>query len=173
MSRPTKPMKLDHDGDYFGDDHDRPHDDDNNVNRGEDTGRRQSRISKRLSQIGDYVNRSTLRVSLSAMNTSPIKRNWLPPLIHLAYNPLTMAGLFLVNASAVLWLFVLPVATKEAARHPYLLIVFFGVLPIAFLIGLACIPGGMSLRFRRLARGGISAREFEPIGWDNIARRAT
>ena len=125
-----------------------------------DRGRRSSRISERLS-------RSNVRLSLSAMNVSAAKRNWLPPLIHLAHNPLTLAGLFLVNAAAVFWLFVLPVATQDAASHPYLLIVFFGVIPVAFLFGLAAIPIGLYFRYRRRIRGGLEAREFEALGWDN------
>jgi hypothetical protein len=47
------------------------------------------------------------------MNVSSIKRSWLPPLIYLSHNPLTLLGLFLVNAAAIFWLFVLPVAPRQ------------------------------------------------------------
>jgi len=108
-----------------------------------------------------------VRSSLTAMNASDLKRSWLPPLIFLAHNALTLLGLFLVNASAVLWLFVLPVATRESAQHPYLLIFFLGLLPAAFVTGLALIPVGMVRRYRRVTKWGIEAREFEPLGWEN------
>ena len=111
--------------------------------------------------------RSSVRGSLTAMNVATVRRSWLPPLIYLAHNPLTLLGLFFVNAAAVFWLFLLPVATQEGAQHPYLLIFFFGVLPIAFLIGITLIPLGIYLRYRRQSRKGLEAREFAPLGWDN------
>jgi hypothetical protein len=164
VGRPTKPMHLGHDTTGAGE-ADTGAGENQNPPRKNDVppgkrSRRSSRISTRLS-------RSSVRVSLSAMNISATKRNWLPPLINLAHNPLTLAGLFLVNAAAVFWLFVLPVATQDGARHPYLLIVFFGCLPIAFIIGLAAIPLGLYLRYRKQTRGGLHAREFDALGWDN------
>jgi hypothetical protein len=50
---------------------------------------------------------SSVRMSLSAVNVSAVKRSWLPPLVYLSYNPVTLAGLFLMNAAVVSWLFVL------------------------------------------------------------------
>ncbi len=171
MDRPTKPIRLDQSGADSDHDDDRRGGGDSGFTANEPgsrkTGRRQSRLGERLSSVGDRLSRSSARVSLSAMNISTMKRSWLPPLIHLAYNPLTMAGLFLVNATAVFWLFVLPVATQEGARHPYLLIVFFGILPIAFLVGLCAIPLGITRHYRRTTRNGVQVREFEPLGWDN------
>jgi nitrate/TMAO reductase-like tetraheme cytochrome c subunit len=95
------------------------------------------------------------------------ERSWLPPLVFLSHNALTLIGLFLVNAAAVLWLFVLPVATRESAQHPYLLIFFLGILPIAFLLGITLVPTGIYRRYRRLSKHGLEARHFEPLGWEN------
>ncbi len=108
-----------------------------------------------------------MRSSLTAMNIADTERSWLPPLVFLSHNTLTLIGLFLVNAAAVLWLFVLPVATRESAQHPYLLIFFLGILPAAFLLGIALVPLGIYRRYRRLSRHGIEARYFEPLGWEN------
>ncbi len=112
--------------------------------------------------------RSSVRMSLSAMNAAvEEKRSWLPPLVYLAHNPLTLVGLFFLNAAAVFWFFVLPVATQQGDRHPYLMIVFFGLIPIAFLLGLALTPLGAYLRYRQQTKQGVRAREFKPLGWDN------
>jgi len=175
MDRPTKPIRLDK-NDTESDYEALRHGNDDSSSREEEarprpTGKRKSRIGERLSGVGDRLSRSSVRVSLTAMNISTMKRSWLPPLIHLAYNPLTLAGLFLVNATAVFWLFVLPVATQEGARHPYLLIVFFGILPIAFLLGLCAIPIGIMRHYRRMTKRGVGVREFEPLGWDNLEFR--
>ncbi len=117
--------------------------------------------------------RSSVRESLTAMNVSDVKRSWLPPLIYLSYNVLTFVGLFLVNAAAVSWLFVLPVAAQEAAQHPYLLVFFLGILPAAFLLGVLLMPAGIYLRFKRQSKEGIQAREFAPLGWENREFRRT
>jgi nitrate/TMAO reductase-like tetraheme cytochrome c subunit len=109
-----------------------------------------------------------MRSSLTAMNVAEqADRSWLPPLVFLSHNTLTLIGLFLVNAAAVLWLFVLPVATRESAQHPYLLIFFLGILPIAFVLGITLVPTGIYRRYRRLSRHGLEARHFEPLGWEN------
>ena len=50
----------------------------------------------------DSTDRKGVLDTLSGMNVSPEKRRWLAPLVHLAYNPLTFGGLFLVNTAAVI-----------------------------------------------------------------------
>ena len=67
----------------------------------------------------------------------------------------------------MLWLFVLPVATGEAAEHPYLSLFFLGALPILFLGGLGLMPLGIWLRYRRKTRYGIEPQVYAPIGWAN------
>jgi len=105
--------------------------------------------------------------TLSGLNAETRKRSWLAPLVYLAHNPLTFAGLFLVNLSAVLWFFVLPVATREAALHPYLLVFFLGVLPAAFLAGVVLLPVGIFLRYRNERARGLQARWFRPFDFSN------
>jgi hypothetical protein len=62
---------------------------------------------------------------------------------------------------------VLPVVTREAAQHPYLLIFFLGILPLVFLLGLVLTPLGIYLRYRRLRRRGTQPQMFAPLGWQN------
>ncbi len=111
--------------------------------------------------------RSGIRASLSAMNVVTVEQSWLPPLVHLSYNLLTLVGLFLLNAATVIWLFVLPVMTREAAQHPYLLVFFLGILPLVFLLGLVLTPLGIYLRYRRATRRETRPRIYAPLGWQN------
>ncbi len=110
---------------------------------------------------------SGLLTSLSEMNTAKEKRSWLAPLVFLAHNPLSFVGLFLVNAAAVIWLFILPVVTGEGERHPYLVVFFLGVVPVAFGLGMILIPLGIYLRGRKQKKRAVQPREFRPLGWDN------
>ncbi len=115
----------------------------------------------------DSTGRGGVFGTLSGMNVSPEKRSWLAPLVHLAYNPLTFVGLFLVNTAAVIWLFVLPVVVREGALHPYLNIFFLGLLPLAFVAGAVLVPLGIYLRYRGERKREVPAREYAPLGWDN------
>lgn len=105
---------------------------------------------------------------LSSLNAEPTKkRGWLAPLVYLAHNPLTFAGLFCVNLAGVLWLWVLPVVTRESTLHPYLIVFFVGVLPLSFLAGIVLIPLGIYLRYRRERAKGIGTRWFRPFDFSN------
>jgi hypothetical protein len=108
-----------------------------------------------------------LRTSLEALNVTQTNRAWAAPLVYLAHNPLTYLGVFLVNVAVVTWLFVLPVMAQDAARHPYLLVIFVGVLPAAFLLGLGLMPLGVRLRYRHAAAHGLEPQAFAPLGWQN------
>ncbi len=110
---------------------------------------------------------SGLLTSLSEMNAAKAKRSWLAPLVLLAHNPLSFVGLFLVNAAAVIWLFILPVVTGEGERHPYLVVFFLGVVPVGFGLGVILVPLGVYLRARGQRKRGVGPREFRPLGWDN------
>ena len=144
--------------------------DDEELNRTRKTRARGSLTARAIGGARSSITQRAvgMRSSLTAMNVAEdSSRSWLPPLVFLSHNPLTLIGLFLVNAAAVLWLFVLPVATRESAQHPYLLIFFLGVLPIAFVLGITLVPTGIYRRYRRLSKHGLEARNFEPLGWEN------
>ncbi|MGD8726692.1 MAG: NapC/NirT family cytochrome c, partial [Gemmatimonadales bacterium] len=99
------------------------------------------------------------------------KRPRLAALIYLADNPLSYAGLFLVNSAAVTWIWVMPVMFKEGTSHPYLGIFFIAILPMLFVAGLALLPIGAWYRYRRQLAKGIYPDEFKPLSWDNPAFR--
>jgi hypothetical protein len=89
-------------------------------------------------------------------NAAPLTRGRFAKYVHLAHNPWSYVGLFLINTAAVFWLFVLPVYIREGAQHPYLSLFFIVALPMGFMGGLVLIPLGMWLRYR-----------FRALGWEN------
>jgi len=94
-------------------------------------------------------------------------RGWLQPLVHLTNNPISFIGVFLVTAAGVAFLFILPVEVRAGARHPYLGIFFFVVLPLIFFLGLLLVPLGIWLRLRGERRRHILPEVFPPLTWQN------
>jgi len=73
---------------------------------------------------------------------------------------LSLLGVALVTTAAISWLFVLPQQIRGRVDNPYAGIVFFLILPILFVSGLALIPIGTYLS-RRQIRSGLSAGKAE------------
>ena len=85
------------------------------------------------------------------------------PLAHLSNNPISLTGVVLVTTAGVLWLFLLPTYLRGLVAHPYMGILLFLMLPGLFFAGLALIPLGIWLRYRR-------ARKAGPVEWAQPAR---
>jgi NapC/NirT cytochrome c family, N-terminal region len=95
------------------------------------------------------------------MPTGPNLRSWLAPFLFFSSNVLSMAGVFLVTGSGILWFFLLPLLWRGETQNPYIGILLFVGLPAAFIGGLILIPVGIFLQRRRHARSeGISVIDF-------------
>ena len=95
-------------------------------------------------------------------------QGWLAPVIYLSNNVISFLGVLLTTTGGVSWLFVLPVHFGEGGTlHPYLGILFFLVLPTLFFTGLALIPLGIYLRWRKLQHRWDDSRGFPPLNWRN------
>ena len=66
---------------------------------------------------------------------------------------LSLAGTALVTTAGISFLFVLPQQIRGHVSNPYIGIIIFLVLPIAFFAGLAMIAVGVYLSKRRIRRG--------------------
>ena len=96
---------------------------------------------------------------------------WLSPVIHLANNLISLAGVILVTTATVFWLFLLPVTLRGGTDNPYVGILSFLILPAPFFLGLAMIPLGIWLKRKREGRSGIYPAEFPPLTWRNYELR--
>lgn len=81
---------------------------------------------------------------------------WLSPLVYLSSNAVSLAGVVIVTAATVLWLFLLP-SLMVGTANPYLGIPGFLLLPGIFIFGLVLIPIGIFWRKSRLKRQGTAA----------------
>jgi hypothetical protein len=66
---------------------------------------------------------------------------------------LTMAGALIASVAACSWLLTLPAQVRGHASNPYIGILSFVILPIAFAVGLGLMPVGMWLSRRAVRRG--------------------
>ena len=100
-------------------------------------------------------------------NSVPKDRGWLSPVIYLANNWISLAGVVIVTTATIFWLFVLPTTLRGGSRNPYVGILSFLVLPAPFFLGLFLIPFGIWLKRKREGRTGIYPPEFPPLTWHN------
>ncbi len=98
-------------------------------------------------------------------------RDWLSPLVHLSSNWISRAGVVLVTMATVFWIYLLPIILRGEISHPYLGILTFMVLPLAFFGGLLLIPLGIVLRRRRDRRKGLYPASFPPLDLHNVEVR--
>jgi hypothetical protein len=101
-------------------------------------------------------------------------RGWLAPVVSLSGNPISAAGVFLVTAAAIFWIFL--AAGSFGAGHggdnPYLGILLFIVAPAVFFLGLALIPLGIWLQWRKERRTReILPTEIPPLNFRNVRVR--
>ncbi len=95
------------------------------------------------------------------------EHGWVKPFIHLADNWISKIGLVLLTTAVIAWFFVLPVEIQEGARHPYLGILFFVILPTMFFVGLAIVPLGIVRKMRAEQKAGVLPAEPPRLEWAN------
>jgi nitrate/TMAO reductase-like tetraheme cytochrome c subunit len=94
-------------------------------------------------------------------------RGWLSPVIHLANNWISLAGVVIVTTAGIFWLFLLPVTLRGETENPYIGILAFLTIPAPFFGGLLMIPLGMWLKRKREGRAAIYPPTFPPLNWQN------
>jgi hypothetical protein len=94
-------------------------------------------------------------------------RGWLSPVVHLANNWISLAGVVIVTTATIFWLFLLPVTLRGEAENPYVGILAFLTIPAPFFAGLAMIPFGIWLKRRREGRLAVYPPTFPPLTWQN------
>ena len=92
------------------------------------------------------------------------RKSWLRPALFFGNNPVSLAGGAITTASGVTmisyWLIDI---FGWITPNPYLGIIFFLILPLLFILGLALIPVGIYLRRRKLLRAGEIPPEFPRV----------
>ncbi len=108
---------------------------------------------------------------MATRNLRETVKDWLSPVVYLSGNWLSQIGVVVVTTAAVLWLLLLPTLMRGEAGNPYMGILTFLVLPGVFMGGLALIPVGIWLRFRKERRKGSYPHEFPPLDFKNVKLR--
>lgn len=100
---------------------------------------------------------------------NPIRRNggWLSPVVHLANNWISLAGVIIVTTATIFWLFLLPITLRGETQNPYVGILAFLTIPAPFFGGLLLIPLGMWLKRRREGRRSVYPPDFPALNWHN------
>jgi len=92
------------------------------------------------------------------------REGWVRPALFFGNNPISLAGGALTSASGVTMIgFWLVEIFGRVNENPYLGIIFFLLLPAAFIGGLGLIPVGVFLRRRTLQKAGQIPAEFPKI----------
>jgi hypothetical protein len=90
--------------------------------------------------------------------------SWVRPALFFGNNPISLAGGAITTASGVTMIsYWLAELSGHLSDNPYLGIIFFLILPVLFLLGLALIPIGVLLRRRNLRKAGQIPAEFPRI----------
>ena len=92
---------------------------------------------------------------------------WLSPIVHLANNWISQAGVVIVTTATICWLFLLPTTLRGETTSPYVGILAFLTIPVPFFAGLLMIPLGMWLKRKREGRQAIYPPGFPPLNWQN------
>ena len=91
-------------------------------------------------------------------------KDWLRPAVYLGQNPISLTGAILTTSAAVILIaFWGMLIERGGAVHPYTGIIFFLILPGAFILGLLLMPVGAWLRRRRLRAAGQLPKEFPQV----------
>ena len=91
-----------------------------------------------------------------------------PYLVLLTSHWVSMLGAALVTLAGCSWLFVLPTHLRGHVDNPYIGLVIFIAIPIAFFLGLTLIPIGVALAKRRVA-AALDAVEDRRAAWRRLA----
>ena len=100
-------------------------------------------------------------------NSNQGGRGWLSPVIHLANNWISLAGVVIVTTAGIFWLFLLPTTLRGHTENPYVGILAFLTIPVPFFAGLLMIPLGMWLKRKREGRTAVYPPNFPPLSWQN------
>jgi hypothetical protein len=100
-------------------------------------------------------------------NLNTKSRGWLSPVVHLANNWISLAGVVIVTTATIFWLFLLPVTLRGETDNPYIGILAFLTIPAPFFAGLGLIPLGMWLKRKREGRKSVYPPGFPPLNWQN------
>jgi nitrate/TMAO reductase-like tetraheme cytochrome c subunit len=91
-----------------------------------------------------------------------------PFLVLLTSHWVSMLGVALVTLAGCSWLFVLPAHLRGHVDNPYIGLLIFIAIPIAFFLGLALIPIGVTLAKRRVT-AAFEAVEDRRAAWRRLA----
>ncbi len=92
------------------------------------------------------------------------RENWVRPALFFGNNPISLAGGAITTASGVTMIsYWLAQLSGHLSDNPYLGIIFFLILPVLFLLGLALIPVGVLVRRRKLQKAGEVPLEFPRV----------
>jgi hypothetical protein len=90
--------------------------------------------------------------------------SWVRPALFFGNNPISLAGGAITTASGVTMIsYWLAELSGHLSDNPYLGIIFFLILPVLFLLGLALIPIGVLFRRRKLQKAGQIPAAFPRI----------
>jgi nitrate/TMAO reductase-like tetraheme cytochrome c subunit len=102
---------------------------------------------------------------------TPRVRAFLSPIVYFSSNWISLTGVVLVTTAAVFWLFLLPSGFALETHNPYTGILTFIMLPAVFFTGLALIPLGIWLSWRRANRGGTFPKVLPSLDFTNVRLR--
>src|ERR1700730_12404031 len=91
-----------------------------------------------------------------------------PFIVLLTSHWVSMLGVAFVTLAGCSWLFVLPAHLRGHADNPYIGLLIFIAIPIAFFLGLALIPVGVALAKRRVT-AAFNAVEDRRAAWRRLA----
>ncbi len=97
-----------------------------------------------------------------------LRENWVRPALFFGNNPLSLAGGAITTAAGVAMIgyWIIEFAVRPSV-NPYLGLIFFLVLPAIFILGLALIPVGITLRRRKLQTAGAIPAEFPKVDFND------
>jgi nitrate/TMAO reductase-like tetraheme cytochrome c subunit len=97
------------------------------------------------------------------------KERWLQPIVFLANNPISLIGVGLTTASALILIgfWVIDVFGRGGSSNPYVGIIIDVCLPALFVLGLILIPLGILLRRRKLRAAGQLPAEYPKVDLQN------
>src|SRR6202521_2797718 len=91
-----------------------------------------------------------------------------PFLVLLTSHWVSMLGVALVTLAGCSWLFVLPAHLRGHVDNPYIGLLIFIAIPIAFFLGLGLIPIGVALAKRRVTTA-LNAVDDCRAAWRRLA----
>src|ERR1700758_630982 len=97
------------------------------------------------------------------------KERWIQPAVFLANNPISLIGVGLTTASALILIgfWVIDVFGRGGSANPYVGIIIDLCLPALFVLGLILIPIGILLRRRKLRAAGQLPAEYPKVDLRN------